>query len=112
MYSSILSSVLDLTPSFWAHWEKDLQYPLSDAERNRIHYIKKASRSVKFQESVYKILTRWYRTWIRTPWILKKMFPDELGCSWRCGSLEGYLFNIFWQCDLITVLKSDPYTTP
>lgn len=70
--------------------------PDSDSERI-LQHILKATRCVRFQESGYKLLTRWYRT----PGTLHKMYPDCPDQCWRCGERGENLLNVFWSCPRI-----------
>lgn len=72
----------DSSLSYWLRWERNLEVTLSEAEQVKIaHYISKSARSVRYQESGYKLLTSWYCT----PTSLHKMFPGLSICCWRCG---------------------------
>lgn len=70
----------------------------SESDKTKfIQNIHKTSRCTRYQESGFKLLTRWYRT----PCILKKIFRDQSDRCWRCGVAEGSLLHIFWDCMLI-----------
>lgn len=61
----------------------------------------KSSISNRFQESGYKILSRWYKV----PTMLHKMYPAVSLLCWRLdkeeGSLIHILIHIFWNCTMI-----------
>lgn len=98
MHAALMTLSLTIPLPHWAKWEADLDCTFTTEERNKIlQNVQKASCCVRYQESSFKILTRWYRT-LQT---LKKMFPVHSDRCWRCGDQEGSLRHIFWSCRLI-----------
>lgn len=78
--------------------------PRSDIFGDRADYtfLLKSTRSVRYQESGYKLLSRWYRI----PTSLHKMLPGQSGSCWRCGEEEGTCY-ISYGCARV----SNPFET-
>lgn len=71
---------------FLDHWEQNLRTPLSTVVRSKIftpYY--RSSSSNKYQESGYKIETRWY------------CIPSILSSCWRYFLEPGDILHIFWS---------------
>ena len=56
--------------------------------------VHRSSLASRYQETSYKILTRWYRV----PALLHKMDGSIPDCCWRCGAEGGTMMHIFWTC--------------
>lgn len=92
----LLAAHSDQSLPFWVNWERELGEAFLEGDRVKIvQHVLKAARCVSFEESGYKLLTRWYHT----PAFLHKMFPDcSDRCCWRCGEKEGCLLHLFSSC--------------
>lgn len=80
------SYLLSSSPTpFMNHWR---------ALQRKLFFADKSSLCSRYQETTYKIVSRWYRT----PSILTKWFLKQSDRCWRCGSCVGTLLHIFWEC--------------
>lgn len=97
-YKSLLDLHATEDPPFLAKWERDLQVTFTEPQKERIlFFAQKSSMCSKYQETAYKIVTRWYRT----PSVLAKIFPLQTDRCWRCNLHPGTLLHIFWDCPVL-----------
>lgn len=97
-YEALLDLHAQSESPFSSNWEKDLQVTFTNQQKDRILYFThKSSLCSNYQETTYKIMTRWYRT----PSVLAKLFPLLSDRCWRCDSHRGTLLHIFWECPSI-----------
>lgn len=57
----------------------------------------KSSIANHYQESGYKIVTRWYRV----PYLLHKIDQTISDKCWRCNAEVGTINHIFWTCPVL-----------
>lgn len=72
-------------------------------EERIILFTYKTSICANQQEAGFKVLSQWYYTPVRLPW----MFPQSSDLCWRCGEEAGTLLHIFWSCRLLTLFWNE-----
>uniref|UniRef100_A0A8C5QG33 Reverse transcriptase domain-containing protein n=1 Tax=Leptobrachium leishanense TaxID=445787 RepID=A0A8C5QG33_9ANUR len=86
------------SPPFMGVWEAELNLTISDSEWSTIlsltHH---GTRAVRYHETSYKILTRWYCTPLR---LFQFTGTSDPTC-WRCGKEIGSYLHIWWSCTLL-----------
>lgn len=98
LYSLLTIQGGDKTPEFLLKWERDLGTQFTTQQREKVLALAhKSSIASHYQESGYKILTRWYRV----PYMLHKMNPSLSDRCWRCGTEVGSMLHVFWSCPIL-----------
>uniref|UniRef100_A0A8C5Q087 Reverse transcriptase domain-containing protein n=1 Tax=Leptobrachium leishanense TaxID=445787 RepID=A0A8C5Q087_9ANUR len=95
---SLLQSRDSEPPLFMGIWETELNLTISDKEwKTTLFLTHHGTRAVRYHETSYKILTRWYYTPLRRFQFTGTSDPT----CWRCGKALGSYLHIWWYCSLL-----------
>lgn len=97
-YQLLIAPPQDFKLPYITRWEQELGLQFTEKQVDRILLFSyKTSICAKYQDSGFKVLTRWYHTPVK----IHRMFPQCSDLCWRCGEDSGSLLHIFWSCCLL-----------
>uniref|UniRef100_A0A8C5PGP4 Reverse transcriptase domain-containing protein n=1 Tax=Leptobrachium leishanense TaxID=445787 RepID=A0A8C5PGP4_9ANUR len=94
IYALLQSKETD-PPPYMGRWEAELNITMTEADWSTVLFLTHhGTRMVRYHETSYKILVRWYCTPLR---LFQCVGSTDPNC-WRCGEELGSYLHIWWYC--------------